>query len=325
MSGETVWGSSWSAYRPPGDLALTAYLAAPQPLPTGYDKLDQLLGGGMTRGVTVIGGPSSSGKSVMACQIAANLAHMGHRVVYASYEMAWDVVQLRCASSWSCTAAARSRGLQAFSWSDVVSGRAKRSRPMYRGLDRSQLERMMVERPDPIVQTLTAWDEGPSRNLAVVCGGESVTELCDFMRLLNHEQAGTTLIVDYLQIMPSGEKDEHGEYEHVTANINALQSYAFDEWGGRVIAISSTKKLTSQELKEGPTMDWFRGSGYVGYASEQAVMIVPDRERCDDGRMELSRNADGSINEKLHVVKNKSGASDVSMSVKLYGGHNLFV
>jgi replicative DNA helicase len=279
----------------------------------------------MTRGVTVIGGPSSSGKSVMACQIAANLARMGHKVVYASYEMSWDVVQLRCASSWSCTAHARSHGLEPFSWSDVVSGRAKRSRPAYRGRTQQELERMMVENPDPIVRTLTAWDEGPSKNLAVVCGGESVIELCDFMRLLNQEQADTTLIVDYLQIMPSGEKDERGEYEHVTNNINALQSYAFDEHGGRVIAISSTKKLTSQELKEGPTMDWFRGSGYVGYASEQAVMIVPDREKDDDGRLELSRNEDGSINEKLHIVKNKSGASDVSMSVKLYGGHNLFI
>ena len=64
--GEGVqWGGVWGMDRPDGELAMTAYLAAPDPIPTGYDKLDQLLGGGMVRGLTVIGGPPSSGKSVV--------------------------------------------------------------------------------------------------------------------------------------------------------------------------------------------------------------------------------------------------------------------
>ena len=64
-------GVEWDAVRmvdrPEGELAMSAYLAAPDPQPTHIDKLDQLLNGGMTRGLTVVGGPPSSGKSVLAC------------------------------------------------------------------------------------------------------------------------------------------------------------------------------------------------------------------------------------------------------------------
>lgn len=323
MSG--IWMDDWSAYRPKGELALTAYLAAPEPVKTGFGKLDQLLNGGMTKGVTVIGGPSSAGKSVLACQCAACIASSGRKVVYASYEMSWDVVQLRCASAWSC----HQDNVESFSWSDVVSGKARRQRREYQNRTRQELSRIMVESPDPIVQALTAWDEGPGRNLAVVCGGESVTELTDNMRVVMRENPGTVLIVDYLQIVPPSDSKIHDEYERVTDVINNLQAYAMGEHGGNVIAISSTRKLTESDYKNGPSMDWFRGSGYIGYASEQAVMIVPDRENGKDENgnpvMKLSKNADGSINEKMTVVKNKSGMTDFSIAVKLYGNCNLFI
>ena len=326
----SIWFDDWEAYRPKGELALNAYLAAPDPVKTGFDKLDQLLNGGMTKGVTVIGGPSSAGKSVLACQCAVGMASMGRKVVYASYEMSWDVVQLRCASCWSCGEMAQSMGIKSFAWSDVVSGKERRSRSnMYAGRSRAELSRIMVERPDPIVQALTAWDEGPGRNLAVICGGESVAELTANMKFVVRENPGTVLIVDYLQITPPSDKSAHDEYERVTSVINELQAYSMDENGGNVIAISSTRKLNEADVKQGPSMDWFRGSGYIGYASEQAVMIVPDREKAKDEKgdtvLKLSRNADGSVNEKMTVVKNKSGQTDFSIPVKLYGNASTFI
>lgn len=319
MGAGVQWGGVWGMDRPEGELAMTAYLAAPDPVPTGYGKLDQLLGGGMMRGLTVVGGPPSSGKSVLACHAAARMAARGQRVVYASYEMGWDVVQLRCASSWSCTTEAQAMGAIAFAWAHVASGAERRSRPAYAGLSRGELSRYLVgDAADPITRTLTLWDEGPGRNLAVLTDGYDVHDLCETMADIEGERP--VLIVDYLQIMPSGATQEQSEYQRVTEVINALQSYAYSEQGGNVLAVSSTRNLTSQDYKDGPNLSWYRGSGYVGFAAEQAVMLVPERRKDDEtGQWVPSVAANGMQEGRMTIVKNKAGASGTSVPTLMAG------
>lgn len=323
----TPWELVSGLCKPDGPLAMSAYLDAPTPIRTGFDKLDQLLSGGLTRGVTVIGGTSSSGKSSMGSHLTSTLTQRGYRVVYASYEMSWDVVQLRCASAWSTIY--KHDNFRPFSWSQVVNGSYRSGNERYRGRTRAELSRIMYEYPDDVVKALNAWEDGPGRNLAVLTGGDNVVDLTNTMRTLNRHSPGTILIVDYIQIVPPSDSKIRDEYERVTDVINHLQAYAMGEHGGNVIAISSTKKLTEADYKQGPSMDWFRGSGYIGYASEQAVMLVPDREEVtgENGAKVLrtSRNADGSLNERMTVVKNKSGMTDFSIAVKLYGGYCRFI
>lgn len=317
------WNGVWGMDRPDGELALNAYLAAPEPVPTGYDKLDQLLGGGMMRGLTVIGGPPSSGKSVIACYAASMMAARGQRVVYASYEMGWDIVQLRCASAWSCTTEAQELGASSFGWAAVANGSERRSRPAYDGLTRGELSRYLVgSGMDPITKTLTLWDEGPGRNLAVLTDGYDVHDLCDTMSDIEGERP--VLIVDYLQIMPTGVTQEQSEYQRVTEVVNALQSYAYSEHGGNVLAISSTRNLTGADYKDGPSLSWYRGSGYVGFAAEQAVMLVPERRKDEQtGQWVPSVAANGMQEGRMTIVKNKTGASGVSVSTLMAGWCNL--
>lgn len=322
--GEGVqWGGVWGMDRPDGELAMTAYLAAPDPIPTGYGKLDQLLGGGMVRGLTVIGGPPSSGKSVVACYSAAMMAARGQRVVYASYEMGWDIVQLRCASAWSCTHAAQQVGAEPFGWAAVANGTERRSRPAYDGLTRGELGRYLVgSAMDPITKTLTLWDEGPGRNLAVLTDGYDVHDLCDTMADIEGERP--VLVVDYLQIMPTGAAQEQSEYQRVTEVVNALQGYAYSERGGNVLAISSVRNLTGTDYKDGPSLSWYRGSGYVGFAAEQAVMLVPERRKDDEtGQWVPSVAANGMQEGRMTIVKNKTGASGVSVATLMAGWCNL--
>ena len=318
------WESLHGIDRPKGELAMSAYLDAPLPQRTYVPKLDQLLGGGMTRGVTVIGGPPSSGKSVLACLAAMSMAEHGRRVVYASYEMGWDVVQLRCASAWSCYKHVKERyGITSFSWSDVANGTERRRHPEYKGLDRAALSRYLVgSSMDTVTRALTAWDEGPGRNLAVLTGGYDVHDLCDVMGGVDGERP--VLVVDYLQIVPSGSKDEQSEYQRVTEVVNTLQSYAYSEHGGNVLAISSTRNLRSQDYKDGPSLDWYRGSGYIGYAAEQAVMLVPSRVRDDESGQYVPEVAEnGWTRGRMTVVKNKTGASGVSIPTLMAGWCNL--
>ncbi len=317
------WGRLRDVDRPDGELAMTAYLAAPDPQPTYIGKLDQLLGGGMTRGLTVLGGPPSSGKSVAACLSAAHMAESGRRVVYASYEMSWEVVQLRCASAWSCYQP-EGGGIGSFSWSGVVSGLYRDGHPEYKGLSRQDLSRYLVgSAMDDVTRTLTAWDEGPGRNLCVLTGGYDVHELCDAVTEVDGEKP--VLIVDYLQIMPSGATQEQSEYQRVTEVVNALQSLAYGDGGpDNVLALSSTRNLSAADYKEGPSLGWYRGSGYVGFAAEQAVIMTVDRRKDEEtGQMVPSIAANGWTEGRMTVVKNKSGASGRSISTLLAGWCNL--
>jgi len=323
------WADFRDVDRPSGPLAMTAYLAAPEPQPTYVDKLDQLLGGGMTRGLTVLGGPPSSGKSVLACLVTMLMCAHGKRVVYASYEMGWDVVQLRCASAWSCYPALRAEGVKNFCWSNVVNGSERQSRSQYQGLSRDQLSYYTVgSAMDPITTALTAWDEGPGQNLAVLTGDYGVHELCEEMRGIDGEPP--VLVVDYIQIVPSADKEnaaaqEQSEYQRVTEVVNALQELAYGEGGpNNVLAISSTRNLTTSDYKDGPSLSWYRGSGYVGYAAEQAVMLVPERRKDDEtGQWVPSTTQDGWNEGRMTVVKNKSGASGQSIATNMAGWCNL--
>jgi replicative DNA helicase len=60
----------------------------PDTVPTGFDSLDRVLGGGLRRrDCTVIGGDVGSGKSALALAIGLRMATAGHTVVFVSGEM----------------------------------------------------------------------------------------------------------------------------------------------------------------------------------------------------------------------------------------------
>ena len=296
-----------------GAVAMNAYLGMPEPVPTGIGKLDQLLGGGMTRGVTVVGGGPGAGKTVTACMAAAMMAMRGQKVVYASYETAWEVVQLRCASAWSCFGESRDMGVKGFSWSDVASGRERASRPQYDGLSRDQLSRYLVGNAmDDVARALTMWDEGPGRNLAVLTSDNNVADLCELCQQVCKEDGRPpVLVVDYVQIAPTGAKKQQDDYERVTEVMGTLRTHAYSPMGGNVLALSS--------LRKGPSLDWFRGSGHVGYDAEQAVILTVDHVKDENGQMVPSLAANGATEGRMTIVKNRTSASGTSVATLLYG------
>ena len=106
--------------------------------------------------------------------------------------------------------------------------------------------------------------------------------------------------------------------------MNALQSYTYSERGGNVLALSSTRNLTSADYKDGPSLSWYRGSGYVGFAAEQAVMLVPERSKDGKtGQWVPSVAANGMQEGRMTIVKNKTGASGVSVPTLMAGWCNL--
>lgn len=288
---------------PPRGWAVDCYLCGPRPLATGT-PIDGALGGGLMPGVTVLGGQASVGKSALACHVASSVAARGGRVLYLTLDDAWGNVVARCMSSWSVAHAA-SYGAGPFSWSQLPEMRRR-----WRDLGDADRSRVAYEGRDAALMAARAWDEGPGRNLAVV---DSVTEIGQIEGMLRDlREAGeppALVVVDYLQQYQAGSPDlDRAEYSRVSDVAARLQRVAL--WGGTpVLALSSLRKLARGD--DEPTLDWFRGSGVVGY-SAWAACVVTKGEREGKGWREAV----------INVVKNKGGRSGIKTSMQLWGAYS---
>lgn len=61
-------------------------------IPTGYERLDKRLDGGLYSGLYVMGALSSLGKTTLALQIADSIAKAGTDVFFYSLEMAAEEI-----------------------------------------------------------------------------------------------------------------------------------------------------------------------------------------------------------------------------------------
>ena len=283
--------------------AQDCYLGGAEPLPTGT-PLDRALGGGLMPGVTVLGGVASAGKSAIACHAAASVADRGGRVLYLTLDDAWGNVVARCMSAWSVMRSA-SYGAGPFSWSQLPEMRRR-----WRDLRDADRSRVAYEGRDAALMAARAWGEGPGRHLAVV---DSVTEIGQIEGMLRDlRETGeppALVVVDYLQQYQAGSPDlDRAEYSRVSDVAARLQRVAL--WGGTpVLALSSLRKLAKGE--DEPTLDWFRGSGVVGYSAWAACVLTRGRA-----------SGAGWREAVIHVVKNKGGRAGTRTSCELWGGYS---
>lgn len=299
MSGE--WADPWDALRyrdaPDRGWVVDCLLGGRDPLRTGT-PLDRALGGGLMPGVTVMGGAASVGKSALACQVAATVAASGRRVLYATLDDAWESVWARCGSAWSCSGA---DGAEPFRWSDVASERKRIRATLGRGADLSRAAFAECQRPG-MARTMQLFAERVGPCLAVVDSMGTVGELTQAVG----EAAPALVVIDYAQQYRTGEQQtDASEYSRVSAVASAIQRMALD-LRVPVLELSSLRKLARGDTD--PTLDWFRGSGVVGYAAAAAVILTRGEE-LGDGRRGVS----------INVVKNKSGRAGFALDATLYG------
>lgn len=298
----SAWEDARAMCAPPRGWAVDCYLGGAEPLPTGT-PLDWALGGGLMPGVTVLGGVASAGKSAIACHASANVASRGERVLYLTLDDSWGNVVARCMSAWSVGHAA-SWGCGPFSWSALPAMR--RQLAPFRTSDPTR-DAFEQRRRDAALMAATHWEDGPALSLAVI---DSMTEVGDIERLVRDladaGEAPALVVVDYVQQYQSGEPElDKGEYGRVSEVAGRLQRLSL--WGGfPMLVLSSLRKLSKQD--DEPTLDWFRGSGVVGY-SAWAACVVTRGEREGKGWREAV----------INVVKNKGGRSGIAVPMQLWG------
>lgn len=305
-----VWPADpWDEIRrrdePEGGWVRSCLLGGRDPLRT-MTPLDDALGGGLMPGVTVLGGRASAGKSSLACQCAANIAASGGRVLYLTLDDSWGNVWARCASAWSCTEEAKRLNAKPFSWGAVASERdALRQAPHDEDMGRWEFN--VVQRPG-MARTATLFAEGPGRNLAVVDSVSEIGEALDMAASLPKPPA--LMVVDYVQQYATGdEKTDATEYTRVSKVAQDIQRAAL-RMQMPVLELSCLRKLAKGD--DEPTLDWFRGSGTVGYAAQAACVLTQREDAGSKGGRPVS----------MHVVKNKSGRAGFELPAVLWGQYS---
>lgn len=281
------------------DDIFNVYRAQKQVYKTGFDNLDDVLGGGLYRGLYFIGAISSLGKTTFILQIADQLAAAGHHVIYISLEMS--------------KAELVAKSLSRISEENYL----KRQKPaQIKALTtRDILSRYNSIQGDSDSPAFNALSEATGRykefagNLFVYArvGDIGITEIESLVR--NHiKKTGMkpVVMIDYLQIMkPIADPAIKTDKQQIDQAVKRLKLLAENN-DVPILAISSFNRMN---YNEPVNMASFKESGAVEYTSD--VLIGLQYEFMNFKQNGDSWEKEGERTKRLHTdMKNANRLSE---------------
>ncbi|MCI9120729.1 MAG: AAA family ATPase [Oscillibacter sp.] len=263
----------------------------PRPLPTGFPRLDALLGGGLSPGLTVLGGSPGLGKSTFALQLAAGAAERGVPVLYFSLEMSGARLAAKALSRRMFLAGPPQR--EGITAAQLYNGEARPTEEAWQAVRRG-LERLYV------IDTVL-----PAAEIARTAG--------DF-----RDRGETPLvIVDYLQILPAPRGSS--EKQQVEESLKQLSRLAHG--GFPVLLISS---LNRSSYNGSMQLDAFKESGGIEYSAD--VLLGLQFCACR-GRGGWDPNAERNKfprQVEIAVLKQRYGLSGGTVRFRYYAEFDCF-
>lgn len=221
--------------------------------PTPWQAVNDIIGGLRPGALYVVGARPSVGKSVVALNLACELAKHGS-VAFSSLEMSNNDVQIRAVSADLNLDVSRliERRLTPGDWGKIRERRATwQDVPLYVD-DRS---------------------------------GVTITDVKRFARSVHRRQPLAGLVVDYLQLMAQPHGDKRPRHEFVADMSRQLKIMAMD-MQIPVIALSQLNRASESRQDKMPMLSDLRESGAVEQDAD--VVILLHREIMGETRDELS-------------------------------------
>lgn len=269
-----------------------------EPVPTGFSGLDSALGGGLHRGLTVLGAISSLGKTTLCTQVADNMAASGRSVLFVTIEQSATELAAK-----SITRLMRQRNGISVSTRELLSGSERKSwgeKQRAALLDAANAHSTMTDKRLRIYEGT----EQPSV--------KDIRAVAEFMR--DHDGKAPVVFVDYLQLLAP--QDEHDtDKRAVDGNIRALRQMARD-LKTPVVVISS---LNRSSYSGAISLDSFKESGMVEYSADLLLGLQPygmseamDKVREADKKTKANRivrenKASKERAEEVVILKNRNG------------------
>lgn len=272
-----------------------------EPVPTGFAKLDEALGGGLPNGLTTLGAVSSMGKTTLAVQMADQIAASGRSVLFVSIEQSTEELVAKSLSRMSF----EREGC------DIYSASASEiTMPSVRDTWSAAKEEHLLccidnyrSRIEPNMRYLWSFDR------------PSVAVIAKTVRLMaRYSGKPPVVFIDYLQLLESP-NERYTEKQATDANITALRKLA-GELVTPVVCISSLNRASySGEIK----LDSFKESGGIEYGSDVVLALQPahiarklegmDEKKGKAEASKLMRQLKGSPTREVELVilKNRNG------------------
>ncbi|AHB31672.1 DnaB-like replicative helicase [Arthrobacter phage vB_ArS-ArV2] len=221
--------------------------------PTPWQAVNNIIGGLRPGALYVVGARPSVGKSVIALNLACELAKHGS-VAFSSLEMSNNDVQIRAVSADLNLDVSRliERRLTPGDWGKIRERRA-------------------------------AWQEVPL--FVDDRSGVTITDIKRFARSVHRRRPLAGLVVDYLQLMAQPHGDKRPRHEFVADMSRQLKIMAMD-MQIPVIALSQLNRASESRQDKMPMLSDLRESGAVEQDAD--VVILLHREIMGDSRDDLS-------------------------------------
>lgn len=239
----------------------------PLGVPTGFVDLDRLLGGLQRSDLILIAARPSVGKTSLGISIARYAANLGQHVAIFSLEMSSEQVVQRMVSAETGIDAQRLRlgDLREGEWPLFVQATGRLSDlPVY-------------------------IDDTPSL---------SVLQMRTKARRLHAEHGIDLMLVDYLQLMTTGDRRSEGRVQEVSYISRSLKGLA-RELDVPLVAISQLSRAVEQRSDRRPILADLRASGSLEQDADVVMFIYRDELYNPD-------TEEQNIAE-IHIAKHRNG------------------
>lgn len=265
-------------------------------VPTGFDRLDSFLDGGLHSGrLYAVGAISSLGKSSFVLQIADHIANSGRPVLFVALEMSTSELVAKSVSRISYIKAIEQQGKT--DWAKTTQ---------------SILSGYFMNRPEPerdfILDQIKEYEATTAKNLFVLEGIGNITAgiIQKYMEAFQSVYGQyPVLVVDYLQIL-APEDPRMSDKQNIDNAVVTLKRIARDFRIPVVVICSFNRENYSKTA----SFAAFKESGAIEYTSDVVMALqlagMPDDNTKNEFDVEQAKAQDVRRLE-LKILKNRAG------------------
>ena len=264
-------------------------------IPTGFPDLDRLIGGGLKAGeMFVLAARPSIGKTAFALNIVRNIIMReisGKRknVLFFTLEMSGEQVaqRLLCAEAKVPLSA-------------IMEGNIQLSKDV-----------------QSLTQAATALKK--AQLMVDETAGISVFELRSKARKIHDQKKLDLIVIDYLQLMKSGEAAGNESRQVEVASISGGLKKLAKDLGVPVLVLAQLNRESEKDQGNGkgdvlPKLSHLRESGAIEQDADVVVFLHRKRDESKDTNPEANRSG---VDAKLIVEKNRNGKTGI-VSLKFF-------
>ena len=273
---------------------------------TGFEKLDELLAGGLYEGLVTIGAESSLGKTTLALQIADQIAQQGNDVLFFSLEMSKMELITKSISRHTLTEAAET---------DIRLAKTVRE------ITNPDIYSKYTNQDQEILEKAINNYEKYANHLYFTEGVGNITTSTIRQQIEKHiNLTGNrpVVFVDYLQII-TPESKYSTDKQAIDQTILELKRISRDYKVILIVISSFNRASYGKEI----TLSAFKESGSVEYSSDlllglQLTDVSAKNFDLEQAKKQIPRKVE------LVILKNRNGITNEKVKFRYYQPYNLF-